>query len=177
MEGTKRSKGEAEQSRAEKVQRGEERGAYIKGKGPGERRGPPERGVQDWLGTGGARHTFGGSLIFRVWPGPSGTGKTCPRTFCSREHSASHYRSINRVWSCITLHALRAPTFPLGKSRSIALFARACKYLWLQIPGACKPSIEDWENYCNLWRIVIWYETFFFCVVISYMIILWSLIN
>lgn len=70
-----------------KRRRGVEDGVRIKGReGPRERRGPPERGVQDWLGTGGARHTFGGSLIFRVWPGPSGTAKTCPRTFCSRDH-------------------------------------------------------------------------------------------
>lgn len=34
-------------------------------------RGPPEREVQDWLGTGGARRTFGRSLILFAHPGPS----------------------------------------------------------------------------------------------------------
>lgn len=75
-----------------------EDGVRIKGReGPRERGGPPERGVQDWLGTGGARHTFGGSLIFRVWPGPSGTAKTCPRTFCSRDHFCILLSINNRV--------------------------------------------------------------------------------
>lgn len=52
-----------------------------------ERRGPPEREVQDWLGTGGARRTFGGSLILFAYPGIG-------ETFRSREGStASYYRS------------------------------------------------------------------------------------
>lgn len=73
-----------------------------------ERWGPPERGVQDWLGTGGARHTFGGSLIFRVWLGTIrdwqdlSADLLLPRGFCI-------LLSINRyIHSYITLARCRA---------------------------------------------------------------------
>lgn len=52
-------------ARAERGERASEGAGNIKEEEARreERRGPPERVVQDWLGTGGARHTFGGSPL------------------------------------------------------------------------------------------------------------------